>query len=342
MENFREFPFSSIYTTLSEREQNDQLRDKLVEEFGSINNQTFITQARIIAFEKLPRRHILAVTEMGAMDWGFKAIILKGICTIDQQAVGLTPNDWESINIETAKLTAGFELIQYLYISLIGYVIEIEEQRGGGACHDILPVSGYEEGQTGASSHSVLKMHTEDTPLDHCCHYLSLFCIRNYERAESALCSIHDLEISADDRAILSEAHFIIPPDPSIKINEKEEIEYELKPVLFGNRQAPYIRVAFAEQLEEEIQTQIEDEPLAALKRLEQEVNQKTFLFIPESGDLVIFSNLQCLHGRGSFTPNYKSGKTRWMKRMMGVDGLSSSLKYRNPGSRLITEKSYK
>jgi hypothetical protein len=330
-------PFPSIETTNLEREQNDQLSTKLVEEFGTIANENFVKQAKIIAFNELPRKHIVAVLEMGALENGFKAIRLEEICSIDQEDLGDTPSDWQFVSEDKARKTAGFEFLQYLYVSLISYVIEIEEQRGGGACHDILPVYGYEDGQTGSSSHSTLRMHTEDTPLEHCCHYLSLLCVRNFEEVEALLCSVNDLEISEADREILRKPLFIIPPDPNV---ERSSSEYELKPILFGNPEATYIRVAFAEQLEEEFQSQIDPVALAALKRLDKEVERKTIGFVSAPGDLVLFSNLQCMHGRGSFKPNYDNGNTRWLKRMMGVDGLSSSLEVRKPGSRLITEKS--
>jgi hypothetical protein len=329
-------PFPIIYATIEERHQNDKLGQELFEQYGSVNNPEFKLMAKSIAYRRLPDRHTEALSELTSKENGFPAILFKQLTTVVQSKIGLTPKNWTNISEEQMLATIRHQIIQYLYMELIGKVIEIKEQRGGGITHHILPIHGHENDQVGSSSHSMLLMHTEDAPLINCCDFLSLFCLRNFERATSALCSVNDLEISEIDRIILREHRFIIPPDPSVSNSISVKLEPVLKPILYGNLEAPFIQVAFADQLD----TQIDLVALGALERLAKEVERKTIYFVSEPGDLLLFSNLQCLHGRGPFVPQYGKGQSRWMLRVMGVDGLAKSLEFRNPGSRLIIERS--
>ncbi len=178
----------------------------------------------------------------------------------------------------------------------------------------------------------------------HCwADYLGLLCLRNPDGVPTTYATTEMLELSEESQRILFEERFTIRPDESHLLKhkakrravngklaaayariEKMNVEPEKIAVLFGDRDAPYLRIDpfFMDPLEDEPEAQ------AALDQLVRQIDDKLSDLVLRPGDFCFVDNFQAVHGRKPFKVRY-DGQDRWLKRINVARDLRKSRDFR-------------
>jgi len=276
---------------------------------------------------------------------------------INHEKIGLTPLNRNSKNIIN---TLEEEIFFVLLGSLLGDNIAWSAQQAGHIIHDILPVSGQENEQTGSSSKEELFFHTEDSFHNYRGDYLGMMCLRNNDnQAFTTIASREILKlIPSHIKNILFESRFIIQPDASyfekhefIQKQDLNKLDFENflidseirikdmknnpKPIsiLFGSKKNPYIRVDCINYMDA-----LDEEANRAFKIFTDAFNKALIEMELKDGEVCFIDNFRAVHGRTpfKFPPKY-DGSDRWMKRINITRDLRKSQDLRvNTTSRVI------
>lgn len=222
------------------------------------------------------------------------------------------------------------EAILFLLASAVGTPFSFASQQKARIVLDVFPMPGHESDQLGCSSATFLEWHNEDAFHPLRADFNILMCVRNDQGAATTLVAAADLGLNPEVEEELRRPQFAIVPDVShsysynsatsgvsadcavafSRISEMAEDLLRL-PVLTGPASDPGIRVDFA-YMPPELHTRAAN---AALKTLQRAV-ERTGTRIPLApGDVLVFDNMRCVHGRESFLARY-DGTDRWMRRM--------------------------
>lgn len=239
-----------------------------------------------------------------------KALLIQGLL---QGEVERTPNSWE--NRDPVK---GYESVVHEYMlaiaSEVGKPYPIETCQKGRMVQDLIPIKSHENQQYGTGS-VYLELHTEDAFHLQAADYLCLFSMRNNDSVET-LINIPDLDqLNSEDLNLLRQPNFQIKPDPSHLLTGDQKLEsLSSQPVrapLVGYHETPdTVRFDDAFLVEDDL-SEREKHAVGALRK---EIKSKLQPVILGPGDLLIFDNRRCIHGRKSYSPKY-DGTDRWIKR---------------------------
>lgn len=251
------------------------------------------------------------------------ALLVHGF-PVDDGAVGPTPEHWERLADPAA--TKEQELFLAMCATALGDPFTWSTLQLGRMIQNILPIRGDEERQSGHGSATLLEFHTEDGFHPGRCDYLLLFGIRNHDRVPTILASVRDVKLSAEDVDILMSPVFHILPDdehirqlalrhpdhPALTRMEEMQRRPDAVPVLFGDRERPYLRIDLP------FMRCASDRPDAerALHTLMAELERVQLSVVVDQGDLLIVDNYLAVHGRRPFPARY-DGRDRWLKRMI-------------------------
>lgn len=250
-------------------------------------------------------------------------LVIEGF-SVDDDAVGPTPGHWEeSRDIRTTREQ---ELFMAMCGSALGQPYTWATLQLGRMITDILPIRGDEQRQSGHGSETLLEFHTEDGFHPGRCDYLLLFGVRNHDGAPTILSSVRDVKLSEQDIDTLMQPDFQILPDdehirqlearypdhPALSRTEEMRDNPVSVPVLFGDRDRPYLRVDLP------FMRCCEDRPRAkqALAALMEELERVQHSVVVEQGSLLVVDNYLAVHGRKPFRARY-DGTDRWLKRMI-------------------------
>jgi len=186
------------------------------------------------------------------------------------------------------------------------------QEKKGALVHEITPIK---EKVTSISSEGILKFdfHTDGAYLsrDIRPHTLSLMCLEDTEKTATNIVKLNDILENLDEgtKNLLTSAKYIHIAPETFKVNNtyvKSSIldlvdgEYEIKAALHNIKA---------------IDRDAED----ALSILKSITNKNIFSKSWKKGDLIIFNNLKCMHGRGEIKG------TRWLQRCYGTYTFSPS-----------------
>ena len=120
------------------------------------------------------------------------------------------------------------------------------------------------------------------------------------------------------------------PDHPAVSRMEGMRDSPEAVPVLFGDRERPYLRIdlpfmRFADD---------GPEVKRALNRLMTELERVQHSVVVEQGSLLVIDNYLAVHGRRPFPVRY-DGSDRWLKRML----VSRDLRKATPVSQLVDSR---
>ena len=242
---------------------------------------------------------------------------------VDDVAVGATPSHWDvggrsphAIEVETFVALCGLAL---------GDPFTWSTLQEGRMVQDVVPIRGDEERQSGYGSEAPLEFHTEDGFHPQRCDYLLLFGVRNYDKVATTIASIRDVELSVQDKEVLSQRLFhILPDDEHVRQLELRDPAHpaldrvrrmrdapEPVAVLSGNETHPYLRIDMP------FMRCVDDDPSAqrALAALAAGFSVARQDIVVESGTLLIIDNLLAVHGRQPFSARY-DGTDRWLKKL--------------------------
>lgn len=252
-----------------------------------------------------------------------------------------TPRDWHEV--QSPSPTHNAEILLVLLSSLLGDVFGWSTQQDGRYVHDVLPMKGLENEQVGWSSLTPLTWHTEDAFHEHRADYLALLCIRNPGAIATTFWSVNNLDLNAEEWAVLWERRFLIRPDnshlPRYNTGSPQRFEKILAmmsspsrvAVLFGNRERPYLRIDpdYMTAVPGDVQA---EEALAALSRV---IESNLVDLALREGDICFLDNFQVVHGRRPFRAHY-DGSDRWLKRVNIMRDLRRAASSRNLPTRLL------
>lgn len=316
--------------TFNERElcQVEGLVDQVLSKWSSSAEPGFFADITLSA-QELPRR----LREfMAEMKYGEPAgaCIVAGF-PLDDQAIGQTPPHWAQETKRSATVRA--ETAFTLFGALLGDLFGWATQQNGAIIHNILPIRGHEHEQLGSGSADLLAWHTEEAFHPLRCDYIALMCMRNHDRVPTTFASIDMIGLDEEVRQILFEPRFIILPDNSHFANysaakadeiqqnqslaesyqgiEKMNEDPDKVPLLYGNRNSPYLAVDpyYMRVPADDNRAQY------ALDKLVDAVNEQLKDIVLQPGDCCFIDNYRSVHGRKPFAARY-DGTDRWLKRI--------------------------
>jgi L-asparagine oxygenase len=324
-------PMAPPVIIINEEERHEMIRigKYLVKKYGTYDNEAYLSALHQIAFKVLPDRITRTISRLG-YDFSLQqygAVVLKGLVTVDQDALGPTPPSWKEMDND--------RIMEYGFIcSLLHGVVPAKpveyfaQRKGGGLVHAIIPDNAMAWSQTGSGSKTELFVHTEDAFLFNAADFLSFLYLRNEEAVPSMLYSIRSHGKPNDILKPLFDNIYKCPKDANYE-TEAAVGEGVQTAVLYGNPEAPFIRFDAAEQIfnEEAGQSPAAMHHLKAFWR-----EAKPFIysgFIPDAGDLIFVNNHLCAHGRNAFNAGFRNVngqmlpcERRLMLRMMSKTSL--------------------
>jgi Fe(II)/alpha-ketoglutarate-dependent arginine beta-hydroxylase len=243
---------------------------------------------------------------------------------VDPDTVGPTPTHWR--HAVDSRSTQEQEIYLAMCGLALGEPFTWATLQAGLMIQNILPIAGDEQRQSGHGSEAFLELHTEDGFHPGRCDYLLLFGIRNPDRVPTYVASVREVDLSSEDRAVLSQPRFLILPDdehvrqlreahpdhPALSRILAMQQRPEPVPVLFGDPAQPYLRI------DRPFMRCVGDDPVAerALDALMGELERVSRPVALAPGTLLILDNYLAVHGRKAFRCRY-DGTDRWLKRMI-------------------------
>lgn len=298
---------------------------ELADRYDSPEDPAFLEEADVAA-HRLPLRVRRAIREFRLYEPPSALLVVSG-WPVDQERIGPTPAHWKQKT--PANRTLDEEMLLVLLGSLLGDLIGWSTQQDGRVVHDILPIQGHEQEQLGSGSEVLLTWHVEDAFHPYRGDYLGLMCLRNPDGVPTTFAPVAKARVSPEQFRVLSGAHFTIRPDEShlpknrgasptnalleraYRKIEKMWNEPEKIPVLFGDPDAPYLR------MDPYFMDPVQDEPEAqrTLDEVVARIGEALQDQVLEPGDICFIDNYQGVHGRKPFRARF-DGTDRWLKRI--------------------------
>ena len=338
-----------IEVTLSDQEIREiqALSSDLASRYASVEDPEFLREAALAAHD-LPRRLRELLLDFKTREPECGVCILRGF-PIDEARIGETPKHWS--HRLSPPTTLREEIIFVLFSLLLGEPLAWATQQDGHLMHDILPIQGHEQEQLGSGSEQLLWWHTEDAFHPHRGDYIAMFCLRNHDGVATTIGALSEVDLTAEDRRLLSEEHYTIKPDeshlpknrgekgdpdPEISDAYQDIDRMQQRPeklaVLFGDSQSPYARLDpyFMDPVAEPPGAQV------AFDRLVQGIDNNLQDMVLRPGDLCFIDNFRVVHGRKPFRARF-DGRDRCLKRLNITRDLRKSRAARqSPDSRVI------
>jgi Fe(II)/alpha-ketoglutarate-dependent arginine beta-hydroxylase len=324
---------NTMYKTSISDEELQQVNfiiDEIVSSYISVEDVDFLQNAAVYAHE-LPRRLRSFLNDFKTLE-PQPAFCLISDYRIDGERIGSTPTHWQLK--QPVSPTIREEVLLILLGSLLGEVFGWSTQQNGYIIHDVLPIREHAAEQLGTGSEQLLWWHNEDAFHPYRGDYLAMMCLRNPDRVATMVAG---LDISGLDERyieILFQPRFSIRPDESHQEKNKaaaqtgplaedstlESAYQRIKkmqdepqriPVLFGDRQSPYVRIDpyFMDSPADD------EEGRAALNGLIRIIEGNLVDLVLAPGDIVFIDNFRAVHGRRPFHARY-DGLDRWLKRI--------------------------
>ncbi|MEU4342330.1 TauD/TfdA family dioxygenase [Nocardia sp. NPDC023852] len=230
---------------------------------------------------------------------------------------GPTPPSWReaarwSGEPATRANSFQFDLVMLLLARSAGEPFGWLGQQGGRLVNNIVPAAGHEHEQSGASSATLLSPHTEDAFHPERAHLLMLGCLRNPGLVGTTVSSVRRVELSAEQRGLLSTPVLPILPDVSYG-DGHEKCSATPLPTLWSAAGPDEQTLRY-----DPAYTPLDDaapEFRAAYARLTAELERVCVTAALAPGEVLLVDNDVAVHGRVPFTARY-DGTDRWLKRV--------------------------
>lgn len=305
------------------------LLSEVMYRYTSAQDYNFVRDAAVYAHE-LPRPIRTFLNDYKLLEPAPGVCLISGY-PVDDLKIGPTPAHWESKPEISPALEE--EILLVLLGSILGEVIGWATQQNGYIVHEVLPIKEFEDLQINFSSKQYITWHTEDAFHPHRGDYLVLMCLRNTDHVATTFASTDMLKLDRDSIKILFEPHFMIHPDESHSERHKPKKQkqgdgfdisldsaYEVinqshnmpekVPVLFGDPQAPYMR------LDPYVMDPPDnDDAQRAFNHLTSAIDASLSEVVLKPGDILFIDNYRTVHGRNPFQARY-DGTDRWLKRI--------------------------
>jgi Fe(II)/alpha-ketoglutarate-dependent arginine beta-hydroxylase len=299
-------------------------------EHKSVEEVEFIRRASVYAHE-LPRRIRQFLSDFKLHEPACGVCLISGY-PIDNARLGKTPAHWKWKLDGAVSLKE--QIMFVLYGSLLGDAFAWATQQDGYLMHDVFPIEADKYDQLGSGSEQLLWWHNEDAFHPYRADYLGLMCLRNPDRVATLIGAPDVSRLSSEQLDILFEPRYLLKPDESHLEKNESDLRKQVRehggnealdsayekikqlnsaplpvPMLFGSRQAPYLR------LDPYFTTPLDDEATAALNALAQNIDDRLQEVVLQPGDCLFIDNYRIVHGRKAFKARY-DGTDRWLKRI--------------------------
>lgn len=195
----------------------------------------------------------------------------------------------------------------------LGRAFTFREQYGGAMVQDIRPARTHES-EASSRGRVRLDLHTDDVFLDPPSRpeYIALLGVRNSDRIPTELVRLDDVVQDLDSETLeaLSNSQFSFGCPPSFDVDDRAALRTRPRPILRGGPEGGF-EVGLPASTTEPTETA---EPnaskhLQCLKAAIAAAPRRAFTL--DAGEILIFSNSRCLHGRPPVV-----GLDRWLKRV--------------------------
>lgn len=262
------------------------------------------------------------------------ALVLRGLL-VDDEEIGPTPLDWRIQ--EDPRNTGHLETCLVLVGSLLGDIFGWSTLQDGKLVHNVVPMPTEQQEQSG---HGTVKLewHTEDGFHPYRCDYLLLLGLRNHDSVPTTIASIDAVDIDPRHEEVLRQKRFLIRPDnehvtraraltagtATPHVMQRMQENPEPSAVLFGGRDAPYLRIdpAFMNAVPGD------REAAEALEAIIESLDAQLTDVALNAGDLLIVDNYKAVHGRAAFEARF-DGTDRWLKKAVVTRDLRKSREFR-------------
>jgi hypothetical protein len=208
--------------------------------------------------------------------------------------------------------------IEEVFLALLGNLslgqpFTFREQYGGAMVQDIRPAKNHES-EASSRGRVRLALHTDDVFLDPPARpeYIALLGVRNLDQIPTELVRLDDVLRVLDPETVeaLRRSQFSFACPPSFDVDHRATLRTRPRPILRGDTDNGF-EVGLPASTTEPTDTA---EPSASkhLQHLEAAIDKAPRRsFTLDAGDVLIFSNSRCLHGRPPVV-----GPGRWLKRV--------------------------
>ncbi|MGK8555397.1 TauD/TfdA family dioxygenase [Nocardia gipuzkoensis] len=244
------------------------------------------------------------------------AAIVSRLPLLDNE-FGPTPPSWRqaarwSGDPTTRAHSFEFDLVMLLLARSAGEPFGWQGQQDGRLVNNIVPAAGHEHEQSGASSKTLLSPHTEDAFHPQRANLLMLACLRNPDLVGTTVSSVRRVELSSEQRELLSTPTLPILPDVSYGTGHQKYSATSI-PTLWSAAGPDEQTLRY-----DPAYTPLEDadpEFRAAYEHLTAELERVCVTAALAPGELLLVDNDVAVHGRVPFTARY-DGTDRWLKRV--------------------------
>jgi L-asparagine oxygenase len=195
----------------------------------------------------------------------------------------------------------------------LGRPFTFREQYGGAMVQDVRPAKTHES-EASSRGRVRLDLHTDDVFLDPPSRpeFIALLGVRNSDRIPTELVRLDDVvqDLNAETLAALSRSQFSFGCPPSFDVDDRAALRTRPRPILRGGAEGGF-EVGLPASTTEPTATAEPDasKHLQCLKAAIAAAPHRAFTL--EAGEILIFSNSRCLHGRPPVV-----GSERWLKRV--------------------------
>jgi hypothetical protein len=323
--NWDNAPLNRICHSFFEQDEREELK-KVVEEniFSSGNElEDFITTANL-AYDALPRRIRQHLLEFKRFSNSIGGLLVSGLPT--DPKLPFTPTE-HSLSVPSITIFSEFLLI--LFSTPFGEPFGYAQEKGGRLFHHVFPTQNKENTRSSESSKLELGFHTENTFHPYAPDYIFLYCLRQDVEgvAQTKLAGIQKIFpfLTEEDRELLHQPVFETRVFGNFATKEGQMITLS---VLYGNKQLPYFRY-------DKFMRGKTPEAARVLDKVAYLVDQESYPFCLQEGNLLIIDNKATVHARTSF-PAYYNGKDRWLQRLLVTSNLAASAQDRYLHDRII------
>jgi L-asparagine oxygenase len=288
----------------------------LIAGYGDVESPAFLRRASTLG-HCLPQAVLDALGSLRYLE-AEPALIVRN-CPLSDDP-GPTPAHWSAPSSRTAR---AYEFWLALLLAQLGDFIGFAESQGGALRRNVLPLRKADHDQTGYGSRAELELHVDDAVDDDRGDAFGLLCMRpGRHAAPTMIAPIAALDLSALDLDALFTPRYTFIADG---------VRCE-RPVLFGDREAPYIRL-------DPPFTEIPAAAGAARKAVSElsAALRSVTVDVPLArGEALLIDNYRCAHGRRAFDPHY-DGEDRWLIKMtVARDLRRTRLRRDGPDQRVI------
>lgn len=277
------------------REDLKALLYELLDTYGDVESPEFLRCAGTLG-DRMPQAVLDALWSLRYQE--AEAALVVRNCPLSHDP-GPTPGHWSEESTDASRVYA-FWLA--LLLAQFGDFIGFTESQGGALRRNVLPLPKAEHTQTGYGSRAELELHVDDAVDDDRGDAFGLLCMSpGHNPTPTMIASVAALNLSLLDLDKLFTQQCIFIADGFRCA----------RPILFGARDAPYIRMdpPFTEFREDMpgVRETVAD-LYAALQSAAVDVSLNR-------GDVLLIDNYRCVHGRRAFDAHYDGGD-RWLIKM--------------------------